>query len=292
MKVAGLIVEYNPFHNGHLYHLEQSKKLTGADCIVCIMSGNFIQRGEPALVNKWARAKMALLSGADLVIELPLVYAMSSAEFFAYGAVSILNSLNIVDYLCFGSESGSIDELDNIADILVWEPQAYKELLKNHINKGISFPSARQKALADYLNIGSASLNILSESNNILAVEYLKALKRTESQITPVTIKRINNTYNTCDLTGNISSATAIRRNFFNLIGAQICGDTSPDTSPEISAEISAALTHTSSTILKSEFEAGRGPIFSQYYENLIICLLRKMDKKEISLLPYVSEGM
>src|SRR5690606_21748535 len=125
MKVLGLIVEYNPFHNGHLYHINEAKKITGAKYVVCVMSGNFIQRGEPAIINKWARAKMALLNGADLVIELPVVYALSSAEYFAYGAVKILNDIGIVDYLCFGSEIGKIKPLDDIANILCDEPLLY-----------------------------------------------------------------------------------------------------------------------------------------------------------------------
>ena len=135
MKVMGLIVEYNPFHNGHLHHLEESK-ICGADYTVCVMSGNFIQRGEPAIVNKWARVNMALSSGVDLIIELPFPYAMSSAEYFASGSVKILNDIGIVDFLCFGSEHGNIGGLDFIA-LLIDEPKLIK-LFKARTGQGIS----------------------------------------------------------------------------------------------------------------------------------------------------------
>jgi len=125
MKVLGIVTEYNPFHNGHLLHLQESRKITSADCIVSVMSGNFVQRGEPAIVNKWARTAMALSSGVDLVIELPVVYAIASAEFFAWASVKLLDSLGIVDCICFGSEIGHIAPLNAIAEILVNEPQAY-----------------------------------------------------------------------------------------------------------------------------------------------------------------------
>lgn len=130
MKVVGIVAEYNPFHYGHLYHLQSSRSLTEADCVVVVMSGNYTQRGEPAVVSKWARAEMALLSGADLVIELPVAYAMGSAEYFAYGAVRLLDSLGVVDAMCFGSESGDIEDLQAIASILADEPEEYKDLLK------------------------------------------------------------------------------------------------------------------------------------------------------------------
>jgi cytidyltransferase-like protein len=181
LKVAGIVAEYNPFHNGHLYQLEQTKALCSADYVVCVMSGNFIQRGEPAIVDKWARAEMALLCGADLVVEIPVAYAMSSAEYFAQGAVKILDSMNIIDFLCFGSESGSIDLLDLIADILHTEPEEYKTNLKEALSRGLSFPAAREAGLRRYMNGKPGSTynidNIMNNSNNILGIEYLKALK-------------------------------------------------------------------------------------------------------------------
>ena len=139
MRVLGLIVEYNPFHNGHLHHIEQSKKICHADYTVCVMSGNFVQRGEPAIINKWARTKMALAFGVDLVIELPFPYALSSAERFAFGAVKILDSIGVINCLCFGSEHGDISDFEYLAQILVEEPELYRVLLKSELDKGCPF---------------------------------------------------------------------------------------------------------------------------------------------------------
>jgi len=284
MKVLGIIAEYNPFHNGHLYHLEESKKLSSADYTVCVMSGNFIQRGEPAMLDKWARAEMALLSGADLVIELPVVYAMSSAEFFAYGAVKILDSIGVVDFICFGSEAGSIGMLKKIADVLYNEPEDYKLSLKTHLAKGLSFPSAREAALKQYFsNISPICEHIsylMGASNSILGIEYLKALKRLKSNIMPLTVKRINNDYNSQDITGNISSATAIRKHVFQCSQQHSCPD------------LSQVLPASSLAVLQREFECGRGPVFPQRFEDIIIYSLRKMTAEQVRNLPYVSEGL
>jgi len=284
MNVLGIIAEYNPFHNGHLYHLEQSRKLCSTDYTVCVMSGSFIQRGEPALVNKWARAEMALLSGIDLVLELPVVYAMSSAEYFAYGGVKILDSLGIVDHLCFGSESGSLEGLKAVAEVLHNEPQPYKELLKKYLNGGISYPAARESALKEYFertdgfseDIGST----MGQSNNILGVEYLKALKRLGSRIKPFTISRIHNSYNTEDITGSISSATSIRKYIFDRPSV------SPDSIPV------RALPEPTIQVLEREFGSGRGPVFSHSFASIILASIRKMSSRQLKLLPYVSEGL
>ena len=172
-KILGIIAEYNPFHNGHLYHLENSKKITGCEYTIAIISGNFTQRGSTSIVDKWQKTKMALSNGIDLVIELPTLYAISSSENFADGAIKILNSLNIVDYLAFGTETNDISKLDKIAEILSDEPTEYKSILSNELKKGISFPKARENALSIYLNNDEYS-NILSFPNNILGIEYLK----------------------------------------------------------------------------------------------------------------------
>jgi predicted nucleotidyltransferase len=284
MSVLGLVVEYNPFHNGHSYHLEQARKLTGAELSVCVMSGNFIQRGEPALVNKWARTKAAILSGIDLVIELPVVYSMASAEFFAFGAVKILDSLGLVDYICFGSENGTMGQFESIADILLQEPPLYKNILKEYLFKGYSFPSSREFALRQYLNeTGTNTDNldqIISTSNNILGVEYIKALKRLNSKIKPFTIKRINNTYNCHELTGSISSATAVRKS----ISENIEGDSN--------CNLAQTLPSHSLSVLNEEFRCKRGPVFPVRYEDLILSFLRKMPLEKIADAPYVGEGL
>ena len=190
MKVLGIIAEYNPFHNGHLYHLQESKKLVNADYSICIMSGNFTQRGDVALIDKWSRTEMALKSGIDLVIELPVIYSLSSAENFAYGSINILDKLGIVDYVSFGSEAGELSILDSIADILCNEPKEYVSLLNHELDKGISYPKAREKALLMYLNDIRKYANVLSSPNNILGIEYLKALRKIKSNLHPITIKR------------------------------------------------------------------------------------------------------
>ena len=218
MNLLGLIVEYNPFHNGHKYHLEKSKEITNATHTVAIMSGSFLQRGEPALFDKYTRAEMAVKNGVDLVIELPTLYACQSAEIFSHGAVATLNSLNCVNSLCFGSEEGNIDILQTISEILVKEPSDFKTTLKNFLDEGIVFPVARSKALYEYiknnhlLELSEDELQqVLNSSNNILGIEYIKSLIKLNSSIKPYTITRIASKYNSTDIESNICSATAIR---------------------------------------------------------------------------------
>ena len=218
MNLLGLIVEYNPFHNCHKYHLEKSKEITNATHTVAIMSGSFLQRGEPALFDKYTRAEMAVKNGVDLVIELPTLYACQSAEIFSHGAVATLNSLNCVNSLCFGSEEGNIDILQTISEILVKEPSDFKTTLKNFLDEGIVFPVARSKALYEYiknnhlLELSEDELQqVLNSSNNILGIEYIKSLIKLNSSIKPYTITRIASKYNSTDIESNICSATAIR---------------------------------------------------------------------------------
>jgi len=283
MKVLGIVSEYNPFHNGHLYHLQASRALSGADCIVAVMSGNFTQRGEPALVDKWARTEMALLCGADLVIELPLIYAMSSAEYFAFGAVKLLNSLGVVSMMSFGSESGSLEMLSQTASILGEEPEHYRHVLKESLFRGKSYPAARQEALSSYLTAqyGCDTLSgILKNSNNILAIEYLKALKRLKSSIVPMTIERVGNKYNSVELSGELSSATSIRK------------ITAENPWPEARQLLASALPNKALAILEREIELGRGPVFTSDYLMILLSLLRRMSIEEISCLPYMEHGL
>jgi predicted nucleotidyltransferase len=230
MKVVGLITEYNPFHNGHKYHIEQARKITGADYCVAVMSGDFVQRGTPAVMDKYSRAKMALNNGVDLVLELPVCYATGSAEFFAQGAISILDKLGVVNTLCFGSECGNISLLTSAAQFLLHPPEAFDNQLKDFMREGFTYPAARLKALehsmSDLNFSDRQSLSkILTEPNNILGIEYSKALIKFSSSIEPVTIQRISAHYHESDLSDSkpynsndlelcdpvISSATAIR---------------------------------------------------------------------------------
>lgn len=210
MKIVGLITEYNPFHNGHQYHIRKAKEITGADHAVVIMSGDYVQRGTPAIMPKRLRAEMALKCGASAVFELPVCYATGSAELFAFGAVSFLTKLGIVDTLCFGSECNDIDGLQRLADILYEEPEEYRSLLQANLKSGMSFPAARQDALASYMKKEDYSF-LLADPNNILGVEYLKALKKLKSPIKPYTIHREGTHYHDRTLRPGGSSASAIR---------------------------------------------------------------------------------
>ncbi len=276
MKVLGLITEYNPFHNGHKYHLMKSKKITNSTHIVVAMSGNFLQRGEPALINKWTRAKMAIREGADLVIEVPTVFACNSAEYFALGSIGTLNSLNIVNSICFGSEMGSIDTLDNLADIFINEPLEFKNILKIYLSKGDPFPVARQKAISNYFNNNEYN-NILNNPNNILGIEYLKALRLLNSKIKPITIKRIKAHYNSRDINGKICSATAIRELLNNNI-------------KKIN-ELESVMPNNSYEILRKSIKEGKGPVFLHNLEDIILYKFRTMSLDRLKEIHDVNEG-
>lgn len=232
MKTVGLITEYNPFHNGHLYHLQQAKEQTGADFVIVIMSGNFLQRGIPAMIDKYERTKMALNNGADLVVELPVPYACGSAEFFANGAIALLDKMNLVDHICFGSEFGKLDVLNQIAYLLIDEPIRFKETLNRLLKQGLAFPLARMQAACEYFEMSNNAeivCNILSSPNNILGIEYLKALFKRNSTIKPCTVKRISADYHDLSLEHSICSASAIRESLNRGSGLDILYAKMPD---------------------------------------------------------------
>lgn len=213
MNLTGIITEYNPFHNGHKLHLETAKRLCKSDGIVCIMSGNFVQRGEAAILDKWTRAEMAIKNGVDLVIELPTHYALSSAENFAYGSVFILDKLNCINNLFFGSELGSISPLENIANILTFENEQFKENLKYSLDLGLSYAKSRENALVSTLENNLPNIkDIISSSNNILGIEYIKAILKLNSNIKPKTFKREGSNYNDTTINSVYASATSIRK--------------------------------------------------------------------------------
>ena len=210
MKAVGLVTEYNPFHNGHLYHLNKAMELTGADISVAVMSGDFVQRGEPAVLDKYTRTSMALNSGVNLVVELPVNYAVSSAENFAAGALKVLDYIK-ADSIAFGSESGDIERLSKLAHVLCDnEDTLYKEISKYTAN-GISYAAARQKTVEKLTDKDTAA--ILTSSNNILAVEYLKAIIKNNYAIKPYTVQRQGDAYNDTDIRSDYASATALRGN-------------------------------------------------------------------------------
>ena len=210
MKTIAIISEYNPCHKGHAYQIAKAKEKTDADIVIALMSGNFVQRGMPAVFDKYTRAHAAILSGVDIVLELPAVYATASAELFAENSVKILDMLG-VDYLSFGIESDNLDNFDEIVSIFSVEPSEYKKLIKDELKKGNSLPLARQNALSCYTTIPDAE-KIIASPNNILGIEYLKAIKKYHSGITPVAIKRVGNGYNDTFASTDYPSATAIRK--------------------------------------------------------------------------------
>lgn len=210
MSNLAIIAEYNPFHNGHLYHLNTALDITGADHTIAIMSGNFIQRGIPAIIDKYRRAEIAVTSGIDLVLELPFVYATASARDFATAAVTMLNKIGQIDYLAFGAEESNLELLSKIAEVLYDEPDFFSKELKEGLAAGMSYPVARAKALHHYFKSEDISSTIL-QPNNILALEYLAAIKQTHSKIQPILIKRALSEYNSTEISSEFCSATAIR---------------------------------------------------------------------------------
>ena len=209
MNVTAIISEYNPFHKGHLYHIETAKKETNADYVIAIMSGNFVQRGTPAILDKYTRAEAALKSGVDLVLELPTMYATASAEYFALGGVALANTLGIVNHLSFGSEYGQADKFMEVANLLLNEPEEMKLPLKEALKEGLSYPAARAYAV----KVSHPELaDILDTPNNILGVEYCKALLKLKSSIIPHTIKRQGQDYHSEAADAGFASATGIRK--------------------------------------------------------------------------------
>ena len=275
-KVLGIIAEYNPFHNGHFYHINQSKIQTNCKYTIAVIGGNFTQRGSCSLIDKWSKTKMAICNGVDLVIELPLLYSISSAENFAYGAVKILDSLKIVDDISFGSECPDINILNEIAEVLYQEPKEFKSLLSHELSKGISFPKARENVLMIYLNNIRRYSDVLSSPNNILGIEYLKALKSLNSSILPHCIERIECDYNSSGFNGNIASSTAIR-NILKSGNYKILSKLMPESSY---------------SILMENIKKGHVVSDISSFEREIIYVLRRMSIDEISNLPDVNEGL
>lgn len=217
MKVTGIVAEYNPFHKGHQYHLERARLETDADFVVVVLSGDFVQRGEPAILDKWSRTHMALMGGADLVLELPSFAAVGSAEYFAAGAISLFSAMGVVDHLSFGSESGKLDALSKLADFFCEEPVSYQNHLREELKKGASFPRARQSAFQAYCEETDLEIKpeLLASPNNLLGIEYLKALRRSKSQIQPHTVVRVGSGYHDTSLDGScFASASGIRSVF------------------------------------------------------------------------------
>lgn len=281
MKVLGIIAEYNPFHLGHLYHIKKSKELVQPDFTIAVMSGNFTQRGEAAIVDKWIRAETAIKNGIDLVLELPVVYAVQTAELFAYGGIQVLNHTGLTTHVSFGSEIGDLAPLKRVANVLVSEDEAFKGLLKGYLQQGLSFPTARYRALVAYLQptnqVDQEWNKVLASSNSILAIEYLKALKRTKSTILPITIPRINSAYHSPKLKKGISSATSIRNEILN---------------HGLSEKVREAVPSATFDILSKAFSENNGPVGNHSLEDLLLGIIRRSSLSEISTWLDVNEGL
>lgn len=280
MRTVGMIVEYNPLHYGHVHHLEQSKQVSGADAVVAVMSGHFLQRGEPAIVDKWTRAEMALRMGVDLVLELPVVYATQPAEWFAYGAVSALHRTGVVDALCFGSESGELDWMRPLARLLKQEPTALKAALQAALKTGVSYPAAFSEAVAKI--VPGVDPAALSQPNNTLGLHYLIALERLASPIDPLTIPRVKAGYNDTSIADErIASATALRK----LMAGTRFGEAPP-------SELSRYVPESTFTLLEREFAAGRGPLTWEHFARPLFHQLLSLGPEALAEFHEVEEGL
>ena len=273
-KILGIICEYNPFHNGHLYHINESKKEMNPDYTVAVMSGNFTQRGDAAIVDKWARAEMALRSGVDLVIELPLIYSISSAENFAQGAIKILSQIKNDMTISFGSECGDINLLEDVANVIIKEPPEYKSILKHELQKGLAYPKARENAVLMYLNDIRKYANILSSPNNTLGIEYIKALRFLKSKMNYFTVKRFGTEYNSSKVYKNIASATALREMFNN------------------NKDLNGFMPRSSYNVIQNRLKYGQYVQGIISFEKEILYKLRTMTIDEIAEIQDVSEGL
>lgn len=270
MNTAGIICEYNPFHNGHKLHMEETRAQIGpGGGILCVMSGNYVQRGDVAVFSKHARAKAAVRSGADLVVELPTPWAISSAEGFARGAVAVLAGTGVCTHLSFGCECGSAEPLAALADTLLSEP--WRESLKKELSQGISFAKARQNAAAELVGEAAA---LLEKPNNSLAVEYLKAARTQGAPLIPLPVLRKGAEHDGEKPTGGIASASYLRERMRS--------------GGETAAYIPAA----AAEVFAQEMAAGRGPVRFQTVEAAVLARLRTMTDEDYRNLPFDAEGL
>lgn len=268
MNICGIVCEYNPFHNGHLYQISEARR-AGADAIVCVMSGNFVQRGDFAIMQKHARAEAAVRCGADVVIELPVPYAVSSAEFFAFASVSIFEKLGIVTSISFGAECDSATDLSKLSEVLA-SGELDEEILKEY-STGISYATARENAIRKkYPDLA----DILSTPNNILAIEYLKALSRLNSKITPIPVKRFAVQHDEASPSGEFASASYIRE----LI--------------HVKAEISSFLPTDVLEIYNNEQRNGHAPLNIANASSAILSALKRLSAEDFKKYADVSEGL
>ncbi|MDD4802058.1 MAG: nucleotidyltransferase [Syntrophomonas sp.] len=276
-SVLGIIAEFNPFHNGHLHLIKTARKGHDFSGIVCVMSGNFMQRGDAALCNKWVRARMALQAGADLVIELPFCFAVRSAYFFARGSIELLYRTTAVSHLAFGSESGNLEELQSISTIIARENDEYKKYLKHHLSQGLNFPVARARTIQAIIGKHIPNLDhVLMQPNNILALEYLRVLEQESIPLQPFTVIRKGSSYNSMELSP-YASASAIRSTILSTCDTSLIENSMPPGSL---------------ALLKQEIFAGRAPVTIDDLQQSILVKLRTMPLEKLRQIYEVSEGL
>ncbi|KNZ41517.1 nucleotidyltransferase [Acetobacterium bakii] len=280
MKVLGIITEYNPFHKGHAWQLETTKKISQADGVMTLMSGSITQRGDFAIINKWERTRLALASGIDLVCELPFVYAGQSAEAFAQGGIKIFNATGACDFLSFGSEHGELEPLQALAQILSLESPEFKQLLGFALDTGVSFPKAREQTIHELL--GEEVSSLLTTPNNILAIEYLKALIVTQSTISPITVKRQGSDYHSLE-TSDYMSATAIRKILLNsLVRDTIHSNPVMDLKNKLPYKVESLLAPMEDYNLQGD----------ALFLNALRLMILSRDVGDLKNTPYVAEGL
>ena len=275
MNVLGVIAEYNPFHNGHKYHLRQAIEKSGAEAVIAVISSNLVQRGEFALLEKHIRAQMAILNGISLVIELPSIFSSASAEYFAFGGVSALNSTGLVTHIGFGCEDPEISKMNEAANILANESDEFILTLRQFMSTGLSYAKARILACEKFLDF---PVDFLVKSNNILAVEYLKALKRLKSNIIPCPVKRIGSDYRELELTDKNPSSSALRKFIY-------------ENPPEDLFEIKKYMPYLVFDILNDHITFKDFPDRNKFDVH-VLTLLRTLPIEDIRNLPYVCEGL
>jgi predicted nucleotidyltransferase len=269
IKAVGIIAEYNPFHNGHLWHAHQAKQQSGNDYCIAVLSGQFTQRGEPAAFDKWTRAAMAVMGGVDLVLELPAVFSVRSAQYFATAGVQLLNTLGVVTHLAFGAETPDRTLLQQAADLNTIE---LGPALRERLTAGVTYAAA----LADCLSLSGASVSILSQPNNILAIEYLRAISRLAQSLTPVIIPRRYSHYHDTEITSPFASASAVRQALRN-------GDDDA---------LHCALPPASLALINQRLLEGRGPVSYEAFTTPILYKLRTAQLSDLAELPDIAEGL
>jgi len=293
MKVVGIVAEYNPFHYGHAFQIAKAKEKFGADTpIVAVMSGDFVQRGEAAVTGKWNRAEAALRLGVDLVIELPFTFACASADRFAFGAVSLLNATGIVTDLYFGSECTDLEFLRKIAQIASDENPEYKALLKENLGEGMSYAKARESALTAYLmksgdsSAAKKAQEFLASPNTILAVEYLGAIQKTKSALSPSVLKRAGAAYHEKSIEAPFASASAIRNTVTKSLSKG-----APDISL-LASSLAGRMPSASLSPILSEYSRGIRPVLPDDFLPEALSLIRTRTEEDISRYAYMGDQL